>query len=143
MCCSFSGFWSHDPNVLLVAGGGGGYGGLGEGRTNPFFLLLSFCFYALLSSGFVWMLLSVCTLISIVSGLRDSFPFSSFSGSFLWMVREKKKKKQGVKFEKKKMRVRVMTKNNSTAKCMAFLNINTVANKYLPCKSTMERWRPG
>lgn len=40
-------------------------------------------FYALLSSGFVWMLLSLCTLISIVSGLRTSLPFSSFSGSFL------------------------------------------------------------
>ena len=40
-------------------------------------------FYALLSSSFVWMKLSPCTLISIISGLRDSFPFSSFSGSFL------------------------------------------------------------
>lgn len=46
--------------------------------------------YALLSSGFVWMLLSLCTLISIVSGLRDSFPFSSFSGSFLQRNRRKK-----------------------------------------------------
>lgn len=49
-------------------------------------------FYALLLSGFVWMLLSLCTLISIVSGLRDSFPFSSFSGSFL---RERKKHRGG------------------------------------------------
>lgn len=46
-------------------------------------LFFSLFFYALLSSGFVWMLLSLCTLISIVSGLRDSLPFSSFSGSFL------------------------------------------------------------
>lgn len=44
--------------------------------------------YALLSSGIVCRLLSPWTLISIVSGLRDSFPFSSFSGSFL----EKEKK---------------------------------------------------
>lgn len=72
-CCSFSGFWSRDPNVLLVGKG-----------TDPL--------YALLSSGFVWMLLSLCTLISIVSGLRDSFPFSSFSGSFLrWKQRKEKK----------------------------------------------------
>ena len=58
-----------------------------------FFLRFSFFsflfFYALLSSGFVWMLLSLCTLISIVSGLRDSFPFSSFSGSFLWWRKKK------------------------------------------------------
>lgn len=68
-------------------GGEGGKDGRREGmkeggragiRRNPSFL------YALLSSGFVWMLLSPCTLISIVSGLRDSFPFSSFSGNFLW-----------------------------------------------------------
>lgn len=58
--------------------GGGKEGGRAGIRRNPSFL------YALLSSGFVWMLLSPCTLISIVSGLRDSFPFSSFSGSFLW-----------------------------------------------------------
>lgn len=65
-CCCLSGFWSCDPNVLW------GWGGE-EDRA----------LYALLSSGFVWMLLSLCTLISIVSGLRDSFPFSSFNGSFL------------------------------------------------------------
>ncbi len=39
--------------------------------------------YALLSSCFVWMLLSVWTLISIKSGFSPSLPFSSFSGSFL------------------------------------------------------------
>lgn len=48
--------------------------------------------YALLSSGFVRMLLSLCTLISIVSGLRDSFPFSSFSGNFL---RRRGRKRRG------------------------------------------------
>lgn len=49
-------------------------------------------FYALLSSGFVWMLLSLCTLISIVSGLRDSFPFSSFSGNFLRGIKRKQRR---------------------------------------------------
>lgn len=45
--------------------------------------------YALLSSGVVCRLLSPWTLISIVSGLRDSLPFSSFSGSFLECERER------------------------------------------------------
>lgn len=36
--------------------------------------------YALLSSSFDWM--SLETLISIVSGFRTSFPFSSFKGNF-------------------------------------------------------------
>lgn len=31
MCRSFSGFWSHDPNVLLVAGGGRRVRGRGAG----------------------------------------------------------------------------------------------------------------
>lgn len=57
---------------------------------NFFFFFFFFFFYALLSSGFVWMLLSLCTLISIVSGLRDSFPFSSFSGSFLRRKKEQR-----------------------------------------------------
>jgi len=38
--------------------------------------------YALLSSSFDWMM-SLATLISMVSGFKASFPFSSFSGSFL------------------------------------------------------------
>lgn len=77
-----------------------GLGGAGGRADQPVFFFCCcrrfvFCFYALLSSGFVWMLLSLCTLISIVSGLRDSFPFSSFSGSFLRTAREKKRKKTG------------------------------------------------
>lgn len=60
-----------------------------------FFVCMFVYFYALLSSGFVWMLLSLCTLISIVSGLRDSFPFSSFSGSFLRCQNKTKNKHTG------------------------------------------------
>ncbi len=71
-------------------------------------------FYALLSSGFVWMLLSLCTLISIVSGLRDSFPFSSFSGSFLRLKGERKHREMDVRYADCTLPSWVMTGTQTT-----------------------------
>lgn len=76
--------------------------------------------YALLSSGFVRMLLSLCTLISIVSGLRDSFPFSSFSGNFL----RRRRKRRG----EREIRSSSWTGNDAEIKKFGII---TFANQYL------------